>query len=165
MTTKPTVNHTSTACQRAPSWLRIILPHRSAAHIHTYPVEDGAALTPKISFHLKHLIYFYMKRADLFASQCSITFCLMNLQCAGGLLVTGHCKEAPFPAPNQAQDQRGEREGAAVLDCVWEVLVVPSGGLNKNPENLEDEQCPLLKTKTTLSVFFSTKLPFIVWFV
>lgn len=96
MTTKPTVNHTSTTCQRAPSWLPIILPHRSAAHIHIYTVEDNAALTLKKSFHLMHAIHFHIKRADLFASQCSITFSLMNLQCAGGLLVMGQCKEDLF---------------------------------------------------------------------
>lgn len=58
-----------------------------------------------------HAIHLYIKRPSL----CSITFSLMNLQCAGGLLVMGHCKEAPFPAPKQAQDQCGECEGAAIL--------------------------------------------------
>lgn len=57
-----------------------------------------------------HAIHLYMKRPSL----CSITFSLMNLQCAGGLLVMGDFKEAP----KQAQDQCGECEGAAVLGCM-----------------------------------------------
>lgn len=37
------------------------------------------------------------------------------------------CKEAPFPAPNQAQNQDAERERGAALGCTWETAGGASG--------------------------------------
>lgn len=138
---------------------------------YTYPVKDGAALTLKKEVLAWGISYIFIWR-ELTCLQVNVLlhFALRIWSVQKVCWWPHAMRGSTFSCPKPSTESRcwaGERccAGLYMGNCWWCLWMGWMKNTEKNFLNPEGEQCPFLKTKTYLTVFLNTKLPFIVCFV